>query len=555
MSRRLTSPSTPAPRINLLSNSQYHVMMTNAGASYSTCRGIDVTRWREDPTCEPWGQFCYIRDIQRDLAWSAGYQPVCRRADEYEVIFAADKTTIRRRDAEIETLMEVTVSPEQPVEVRRVTLINHDARPRELELTSYSEVVLEPHRDDLAHPAFGKLFLETEWIASSGALLCRRRPRSAEEPPICAVHVAAVEVNVAGSATVGEKQYETDRSRFIGRGRTVANPVALDSGSVLSGTVGAVLDPVFCLRQRVRLQPGGSATIALATAVATTRAEGLALADQFRQASAASRVFELAWAHSQIEHRQSDRFAEAAHLFQRLASHVLFAGSALRADRQILASNRLGQEGLWPFGISGDRPIVLVRFGSTDEIHLARELIAAQTYLRTKGLLLDLVLLNDQPSGHEEELSRQLMSIVRADGGSERIGQPGGIFVLKSAELPEDGKILIQAAARVVLVGDRGSLASQLDRTELRHPLPGPLSTSPEHVVWKDEPVNPPTDLLFANGIGGFTPDGREYCVFISSDHPATARATGSRCRAPLFIPDCPPLLGSTWSPIRFAVS
>ena len=270
MSRRLTSPATPAPRTNLLSNSQYHVMITNAGSGYSTCRGVDVTRWREDPTCETWGQFCYVRDVQRDLVWSAGYQPICRRADEYEVIFAGDKSTIRRRDAEIETLMEVTVSPEQPVEVRRFTLTNHDSRPHELELTSYSEVVLAPHRDDLAHPAFGKLFLETEWVASCGALLCRRRPRSAAEPPFFAVHVAAVEVNAAGSATVGERQYETDRSRFIGRGRTVANPAALDSGSLLSGTVGPVLDPVFCLRQRFRLKPGGSATIALATAVAST---------------------------------------------------------------------------------------------------------------------------------------------------------------------------------------------------------------------------------------------------------------------------------------------
>jgi cyclic beta-1,2-glucan synthetase len=326
---------------------------------------------------------------------------------------------------------------------------------------------------------------------------------------------------------VGERQYETDRCRFIGRGRTVANPAALDSGSVLSGTVGPVLDPVFCLRQRVRLKPGGSATISLATAVASTRAEGLALADQYRQASAASRVFELAWAHSQIEHRHSDRFGEAAHLFQRLAAHVLFAGSALRADRQILASNTLGQEGLWTFGISGDRPIVVARFGATDEIHLARELLAAQTYLHGKGLELDLVLLNDLPAGHEEELSRQLMSVVRTDGGSDRIGQPGGIFLLKAAELPEDGKILIQAAARAVLVGDGGSLASQLDRTELRHPLPGPLTTSHEHPRWQDEPVTLPSDLLFPNGLGGFTPDGREYCLFIRSDDRAHSRGNG----------------------------
>ena len=224
MSRRLTSPATPVPRTNLFSNSQYHIMITNAGSGYSTCRGLDVTRWREDPTREVWGQFCYIRDVQRDLVWSAGYQPICRAPDEYEVIFAADKATIRRRDGDIETLLEVTVSPEQPVEVRRITLTNHDTRPRELEITSYAEIVLAPHRDDLAHPAFGKLFLETEWISGSGALLCRRRPRSEEEQPVYAMHVAAVDVTAAGSAIVGVAQYETDRSRFLGRGRTAGEP-------------------------------------------------------------------------------------------------------------------------------------------------------------------------------------------------------------------------------------------------------------------------------------------------------------------------------------------
>ena len=287
MSRRLTSPATPVPRTNLLSNSAYHVMITNAGSGYSTCRGLDVTRWREDPTREVWGQFCYIRDVQRDLVWSAGYQPICRPPQGYEVIFAADKATIRRRDADIETLLEVTVSPEQPVEVRRVTLTNHDSRPRELEITSYAEVVLAPHGDDLAHPAFGKLFLETEWVPASGALLCWRRPRSDHEQPIWAMHVAAVDITAAGSALVGDSQYETDRSRFLGRGRTPANPAALDHGSVLSGTTGPVLDPVFCLRHRIRLKPGGSAVIALATAVAGSRSEALALADQYREASAA----------------------------------------------------------------------------------------------------------------------------------------------------------------------------------------------------------------------------------------------------------------------------
>ena len=262
MSRRLTTSVTPTPRTHLLSNTRYHVMITNAGAGSSAYGGLDVTRWREDPTCEPWGQFCYIRDKHRGLVWSAGFQPVCRPSESNEVSFAADKATFRRRDGDIETLLEVIVSPEQAVEVRRITLTNHGSQPRELEVTSYAEIVLTPHGADLAHPAFGKLFLETEWVEGPNALLCRRRPRAAEEQSIWAVHVSAVDVSAPGGTTVGGIQYETDRSRFLGRGRTPANPAALDPDSILSGTTGAVLDPVFSVRREVRLEPAGSAMIA-----------------------------------------------------------------------------------------------------------------------------------------------------------------------------------------------------------------------------------------------------------------------------------------------------
>ena len=369
-------------------------MITNAGSGYSKCRGLDVTRWREDPTREAWGQFCYIRDVQRDLVWSAGYQPICRPPQGYEVIFAADKATIRRRDADIETLLEVTVSPEQP---RRGSPY-HAHQPR-LPAARAGDDQLRRGRPGSAPRRPGPPgFRQAVPRDGMGARLRRVAllppaaigSRSSQSGP-CTSRPWMSRRRAA--RVVGAGQYETDRSRFLGRGRTPANPAALDHGSVLSGTTGPVLDPVFCLRHRIRLKPGGSAVIALATAVAGSRAEALALADQYREASAASRVFELAWAHSQVEHRHSDRFGEDAHLFQRLASHVIFAGSALRADRAVLAANRLGQEGLWRFGISGDRPIVLARFEGTDQLRLAQELIAAQTYLRAKGLEIDLVFL------------------------------------------------------------------------------------------------------------------------------------------------------------------
>ena len=520
MSRRITSPATPAPRTHLLSNDRYHVMLTNAGGGRSTCRDRDVTRWREDPTRDHWGQFVYLRDASLGVVWSAGFQPVCRNPDWYDVTFSADKAAFRRRDGAVETLMEVTVSPEAMLEVRRVTIFNHDSRPREIELTSYAEIVLLGRGADAAHPAFGKLFVETEWVPGSSALLARRRPRSADQAPVWVVHVVASE----GGAAPGETQYETDRARFLGRGRSSADPAALDPGASLSGTVGPVLDPIVSLRRKLRIAPGGSAFVAFTTAVADSRAEALALADQYRDPSASARAFEVSWAHTQVEHRQHPLSPEAALLFQRLSSHVIYAGSALRAQPSILAANRQPLSALWRMGISGDYPIVLVRIAETGELDLARQLLDAHAFLRLRGLEFDLVLLNEEPSSYLHELHHAMNELVR---GQERLDRPGGVFVKKAAHASDDDKALLLAMARVVLVGDRGPLSPQLDRIERASLMPAPLIPLREPSRVPGEPVPPPADLLFFNGTGGFAPDGREYVTVVRGPNPGDIRRNG----------------------------
>ncbi len=514
MSRRVTTPHTPHPRTHLLSNGRYNIMVTNAGSGRSTWRDLDVTRWREDRTRDCWGQFCYVRDLRSGLVWSAGYQPLGRAADDYEVIYSTDKAEFRRFDAGIETHLEITVSPENAAEIRRVTLTNHNPRTHELELTSYAEIVLGPHGADLAHPAFGKLFLETEFLTSDHALLCRRRPRAADQKPVWAVHVVAVD-----GRTVGEPQYETDRARFLGRGRTPADPVALEPGAVLSGTTGAVLDPIVSLRRRVRVAPGTSITVAFTTAVAETRDEALALADQYHDFHGITRAFELAWAHSQVELRHLRLSAEETHLYQRLAAHVLYAGSTLRVPNAV-AANHQGQPGLWRQGISGDKPIVLVRVAEAEELPLVRQLLVAHTYWRLKGLVVDLVILNEHPTSYHEELHEQLQNLVRASDAHTLVDKPGGVFVRKAVHLADEDKALLQAAARVVLVGSRGSLTGQVDRAERPAALPPRLTATERRRESQRERgierLGRRSGLLFANGVGGFSPDGREYVMEIT---------------------------------------
>jgi len=534
LSRQVRSPATQVPRTNLLSNSKYHVMITSAGAGYSTYEKIDVTRWREDPTREAWGQFYYVRDLGRDLLWSAGFQPVCRVPDRYDVDFAVDKVAIRRRDANIETLCEVIVSPEQPAEIRRLTLTNHDSQPRDLELTSYAEIVLAPHRDDLAQPAFGKLFLETEWAGSLNALLCHRRKSGRDEEPLWAVHSMALDSAPPGSQHQFDVQHETDRRPFLGRGRTVARPAALDRGAVLSGTTGPVLDPIFSLRCRVRLAPDSSAVIAFVTGLAGSRSVALELADQYRQGASIDRAFELAWAHSQAEHRDGANSAEDHHVFQRLAAQIQFAGRALRADESTIAANRLDQTALWRLGISGDRPIVLAQIATNDQLVLARELIAAHNTLRHKGLEFDLVVLAVEEAGYFQELARQLRDFASSAGQSNRTDDSTGIFVLQSEGLRSEDKLLLHAAARAVLIGERGTLAAQLDRGEPPESYPNLLKASRARTNWKDETsVTLPSNLLFPNGIGGFTSDGREYCMLVSDQRSMGSQVNGQATSAP----------------------
>ena len=504
VSRRLTTADTPTPRAHLLSNGHYTVMLTNAGSGFSTWRGQAVTRWRSDPTRDRHGSFVYVRDPGTGKLWSVGYQPITTPGDSYEVIFSADKAEIRRRDGFIETQMEVAVAPDQDAEIRRlIVFVNHDIRPHTLEVTSYVEIVLNDPRADLAHPAFGKLFLETEWLPQYDALLCRRRPRTTTQAPVFAVHLVSADEG-AGRFT----EHETDRAKFLGRRCTPANPESLTRR--LSGTTGPVLDPVFALRKTIRLPPGGRAVIAFVTAVAPTRENALALAGYYHTPTAAERVFELAWAHSRVELRHLGISAAESHVFQRLAGHVLYPPPALRSA-SALRENRRGQPSLWPFGISGDVPILAICVSDGDGLPLARQALKAHAFWRGRGFPVDLVLIADRPASYREELFHDLSALARASDSRDVIDKPGGVFVRKVQPGSEDRALLL-AAAQVVLYGERGTLADQTDAIARGRKLPAELvATRPGE---PDVPDRPEVEgLTFCNGTGGFTPDGHEFVV------------------------------------------
>ncbi|HET9373276.1 MAG TPA: glucoamylase family protein [Vicinamibacterales bacterium] len=512
-SREFRSPETVSVHTHFLSNGRYTTAITNAGGGYSMWRDIAVTRRRDDPTSDAAGAYLYLRDPWTNEVWSATHLPVCRAADRFDATFDLDKVSFRRRDGDLETLLEITVSSEDDVEVRRLTVTNRGAQAREVELTSYTEFVLTRVEDDLAHPAFGKLFIETEVDPQSAGLIFSRRRRAADESPVVAFHV----VGIDGPRLAGGVEWETDRARFLGRGRVPANPVALD-GRGLSGTTGAVLDPIGALRERLRLGPGGSARVTFATGVAADRSAAVALARKYRDGSAAVRAFSMAFTHVHVTLQHLGISDDQAILFDRLASRV-FGEDRSRYSPTDLAANVFGQQNLWGFGISGDLPIVLVRVSDATSLTLTRQVLTAQEYWRVKGLRADVVILNEHPIDYLDEMQQHLIALLQEPPWSSWVGKPGGILLLRGDGMAAPDRQLFAAVARVVLQGDLGELTRELDRPSPwlfdEHDVPASA------VLRRAAPAAVPTavpPLLMENGHGGFTADGREYVVVLEGD-------------------------------------
>jgi cyclic beta-1,2-glucan synthetase len=508
--RVFSDPNTAAPEVHLLSNGKYHVMATHAGGGYSRWSDLAVTRWREDATTDCWGTFIYLRDRDTGRYWSTAYQPTLRKPDHYEAIFVQARAEYRRRDQAIETHTEISVSPEDDVEIRRVTLTNHSSSTRHIEMTSYSEVVLAPLNADLAHRTFSNLFVQTEILPGRQAILCTRRPRTPGEPVPWMFHLFA-----APGVVSNEPSYETDRARFIGRGRTAANPAVMensDSDAMLSNSDGSVLDPIVAIRRTISLSADASATVQIISGIADTREAALALLDKYCDRHFVDRAFEMAWFQSQEVQRHLNATEADAQVYGRLAGSIIYGNALRRAAPSVIARNKLGQPGLWRFGISGDLPIVLLRIGDLNRINLVKQLLQAHAYWRMKGLTVDLVIVNEDFSGYRADLQDQIVGLINAGPDAQIIDKPGGVFVKRTEELSEEDRVLLLTVARVVLTDSAETLSEQVERRVAGERMIERLDRSLQPVA---EPLVPlmKRDRVLCNGLGGFTPDGHEYVI------------------------------------------
>ncbi len=511
--RRFTSPHGSLPRTHLLSNGRYAVMLTTAGSGYSRWRDLAITRWREDVTRDAWGTYVFLRDVDSGESWSAGYQPRGGEPDSYEVTFSEDRAEIVRRDGAIGTTLQVIVSPEDDAEVRRVSLTNVGTRSREVELTSYAEVVLAPPAADAAHSAFSNLSVETECVPELDTLLATRRPRSRGEAKVWLAHVAVVEGD-----TVGELQWETDRVRFLGRGRGIRTPAAVIDGRPLSNTTGAVLDPIVSLRRRVRLPPGDTVRVTFSTLVAPSRAEALGLAEKYRDAATFDRAATLAWTQAQVQQHHLGIGPDEAHLFQSLASRVLYSDRALRPSADVLTRHTGGPDALWAHRISGDIPIVLVQVDEPEDVGIVRQLLRAHEYWRMKLLAVDLVILNERAPSYVQDLQALLETLLRTSqsaGPHDGYEPHGNVYIVRADRVTAPQRDVLQSVARAVLSSRRGTLAEQMARAHRPDAAPLAQPRRPVAASSSSDVATRRPDLEVFNGLGGFDGNGREYVTVL----------------------------------------
>ena len=502
---------SPIPQLHVLSQGDASVLITNAGGGYSQWREMALTRWQADSSLDQWGTWIYIQDSESGELWSATCQPVGCAPESQEVLFYPHKVEFQRSDHGITLRTGITVSTDG-VEIRRVNILNESNRPRRLKLTSYGEVVLAAQAVDRSHPAFNKLFIESEYLPGENALLFQRRRRSPDEKPVVLIHALLIEF---GRKVTGK--HENNRAFFLGRNQTARSPRMLQAANTaLSVSRDGTPDPIMSLTQEIDLKPHGKTRVAFLTLAAPTRTEALEKLSHYRTGQAIYHAFDDAQAHSEQELLELGLTANAVESIERVLSALLNPVGTLRAAPHILAQNVQGQPNLWPFGISGDYPILLVRIHD-GESPLLPEALQAFLYLQIRHVPINLVILNDQDTSYALDLHNAILRQIRRMGAETWLNQREGIFVLRTDQLQHTDQIMFETVAGVILDEKGGTLAEHAIRLTAQptHLPEFNPSLSPPRDPEPTAPLSLPADLLMENSLGGFSRDGREYIIHL----------------------------------------
>lgn len=512
---------------SVMSNGRYSVMVTATGSGYSRWGDLAVTRWQPDPTEDRLGSYIFLRDASNGDWWSATAEPKRAAGERAQTLFSDDKASFVKSVGSLRSEVECIVISEGNGEGRRVTLHNDGPADRHIEVTSFAELVLGSEPSDNAHPAFSKMFVETEIAPNNGAIFATRRKREKDEPDVTMVHFVT---DPSGSARDAEA--ETDRRAFIGRGRTITEAAAFDPGAKLGGHSGFTLDPIASLRRQVRVPANKKISLTFWTVVGTHRAELDAAIARLDHPESFARQAMLAWTRSQVQTRHLGLSLSDAANVQKLARYLIYPDPFLRLPGESIVSGLGRQSSLWPTSISGDFPIFLVRIADVADLEIVAQALRFQEYMRARGMMIDFVVVNEQASSYVQDLQRAVETLCENSRlRGKELGPRQHIFAVRRDLMEETTYRTLLAVARVVLHTRNGTIFDQIERAEAAALQARDAALQPADLAALREPSLPvPTSQASAaqaliegrvdgsgldqwNGFGGFDGDGRHYVV------------------------------------------
>ncbi|WP_434037815.1 GH36-type glycosyl hydrolase domain-containing protein [Bartonella ancashensis] len=461
--RIITNPPLNPRATALLSNGFYSVMLTANGSGYSRWHDYAITRFIPDIAEDQQGILFFLRDSHNGHWWSATYEPTRIIEEKTTAVFTEEKAEYTKIVDGIKSTLECIVASNGNGEGRRIQLANTTNRDRLIEITSYGELALATTDADCAHPVFSRMFIETEITDSGKTIFAKRRKRDPRDPRI---HIAHFVTDTMG--IIQKAEAETDRRLFIGRGRSIYRPAAFDQHSYFKNSQGYVLDPIISIRCYAKIPAHQTVELTFWTSAAHSKEALHSYIEHYQQPNMFQQEFSMTWMHSRILLHQNNINPREATIYQKYATPLIYPERTWRLPYTILKNTLGKQSDLWPMSISGDYPICLLRLNNEADINVLHELLKAHEYWRTRGLIVDLVILNEHALSYIQNTQRAIEWACRRSchSSSKETNDKPHIFTLQRDQMSEQSFKTLLASARIILYAHNGSLSEQLKHLE-----------------------------------------------------------------------------------------
>ena len=492
------------PEVSVLSNKKYALLMNDRGNSFSRYRTLQLNRYRK-VTEQDYGIFVILKDLKTKYTWSNTFAPMNIKPDKYEVVFASDKIKFLRTDGTITTKTEIVVTRNHHAEIRKITLKNISDVSKELEITTYTEPILCENMDDVSHKTFNNMFITSFYDTKNNALIVKRKSRKDNKINSYMVNKLIID------NPDGEFSYETERSNFIGRNNNLSNAIALDQE--LSNYCGDNLDPIISLRNHVTIPANSEKIIYLLVGFGRSREQINSILTAYNNDYELEKAFKVAPLMNIINTKNMNLTGEKMRTFNIMLNYLYQTTkiSVTKERMDLLRQNALTQEGLWKFGISGDRPIVLTEINDISDIGFVMDILKAFEYYKNNSIFVDIVIINSETGRYQKMIKKQIDDeMYRMYTLNSFYHTPGSITVINNDDLTKDDKSLFAMVPRLhFVVENHITLKEAVENLQKNNTISDYPTYSSEKTL-----SLPKEKLIFDNGFGGFKNNGKEYVIY-----------------------------------------